>query len=235
MARPAGQLDRRRLAGLGLQRRGGGLGHGDDDAQPGRVEQRQQRPAGQGHVARHHGDVGDDAVVGCLDGEVTRLRARGLGLGDLSRGLGRRGPVLGLGLVKRGLADEAALEQLALALHLGGGHVLGGPRRLHLGRGGTGLLLGGAGVQAHQQLPGADVVAGLDGQGHHGAGHLGRHDRLSHRLDGAVVAARGAAGRRLHRPGRQCVGRLGGGGHGQSEQQRRSRQQIRPDRHEGSR
>jgi len=85
------------------------------------------------------------------------------------------------------------------------------PRRAHLGVAGSSALIGGARIQAHQQLAGGHPVADLDVQLHHRAADLRGDHRLAQRLDDTVVGRLRKLRRTPRRHGRQFIGRSGPG------------------------
>ena len=132
------------------------------------------------------------------------LRGRHTGL-CLQRGHLRLGCTpLRLGAIERRLADVALGKQLLLAFVLLGCHVQAGLGCGHLCAAGRRALTGHARVDTRQLLPGFHGVTGLDRQGHDGARHLGREQRLAHRLDLGIHAAPAGAAGGLHRVIARC-------------------------------
>ena len=185
---------------------GSALWHADADAQGGRVVEGQQRAARQRHVAEDDRDIGDEGVVGRPDDIEARRGAGRPGAGELGRDLGLRGLELGLGALERCPADVVLRVQLLLALEFLRRRLLRGARRLDLGRARGRSLLGGARVEPEQHLAGLHRVAGLDIERDHGARYLGGDDRLSNRLDDAVIGGVLAAASAAHHRARQPAG-----------------------------
>jgi hypothetical protein len=173
-------------AGGGVQARSDAGRHVDRDAQRGGVVQLHQglaRHRGIAELGRH---AADDRVEG-RDERVPaglRCRAGGLRLQRLDR-LGRSA-LLGLGAIQCAGAQELLCDQLPGAVKIARGRRELGPRSCELRRAGRLVLLGGARIDAGQQLAGLDGVPGPHGERNHLAGHL-RGDRgLAHRLHLAV-------------------------------------------------
>jgi hypothetical protein len=98
------------------------------------------------------------------------------------------------------------LKQLLLARQVLARYLQRGAGGLDLRVAGGGVLIGSAGIDAQQQLPGLDPVADLGIQLHHGAWHLGCDHGLAHGLDHAVKGRGGGAGGGLRRHGFERLG-----------------------------
>ena len=149
-----------------------------------------------------------------------RLCARRARLRHLRGHLGACGLELGLGPLQRGLADVFLLVELLLAAVLARGHLQRSAGGQHLGVAGGSALVGGARINAQQQLARLHPVARLHGQLDHGAADLGGDHGLAHGLDHAVKAAAPLDAGHLRRHCGQHGRRCGGGSGGQRHRQR---------------